>query len=231
VLRQCERGPSYEDQAIHRVQGDAEERVWQGVLRGLLPSPPAHVVDVSTGTGYLAFILAAAGYQGTGVEIADGMLRVALKKASETIGAPTFLGGDAMAPPLRPGSADVVVSRQVIWTLVDPACACASWFRLLRPGGRLVALHGSPRSTEQRLPKGVANPQWKGTWESRYTPDVLENLPLRHNPTLDPAIAPAKAAGFTDVRVVRLQAIEQFERENALRDLIWLALSATRPGA
>jgi ubiquinone/menaquinone biosynthesis C-methylase UbiE len=226
-----ERGPSYEDQAIHRVQGEAEERVWQDVLRGLLPSPPAHVVDVGTGTGYLAFILADAGYQVTGVEIADGMLGVAQKKASEMIGAPTFLSGDAMAPPLPPASADAIVSRQVIWTLVDPARACASWFRLLRPGGRLVAFHGSPSSTEQRLPKGVANPQWKQTWESRYTPDVLENLPLRHNPTLDPVVAPAKAAGFTDVSVVRLQVIEQFERENALRDLIWLALTATKPGA
>jgi SAM-dependent methyltransferase len=226
-----ERGPSYEDQAIHRVNGEAEERVWQDVLRGLLPAPPADVVDVGTGTGYLAFILAGAGYKVTGVEIADGMLGVAQQKASQAHGAPAFIKGDAMAPPLPPGSTDAVVSRQVIWTLVDPARAFKSWFSLLRPGGRVVAIHGSPRSTEQRLPKGVANTRWKEAWESRYTADVLEHLPLRHNPTLDPVLSPARAAGFTNVQVVRLETIETFEQQHELRDLIWLALTATRPAA
>src|SRR5579859_1430269 len=142
-----ERGATYEDQAIHRVQGEDEQRVWQQTLRDLLPAAPADVVDVGTGTGYLAFIVAAAGYQVTGVEIADGMLAVAQAKAREVTNAPTFVHGNAMDPPLPPSSADAVVSRQVIWTLVDPERAFRSWFNLLRPGGRVVAFHGSPQAT------------------------------------------------------------------------------------
>jgi len=224
-----ERGATYEDQAIHRVQGEAEQRVWRDVLSGLLPPAPADVVDVGTGTGYLAFIVASAGHHVTGVEIADGMLGVAQLKAAETPNPPAFVKGDAMDPPLPPASADAIVSRQVIWTLVDPARAFRSWFKLLRPGGRVVAFHGSPASTDDRLPNSVANPRWRDAWEKRYTPDVLENLPLRHNPTLDPVVEPARAAGFTNVEVVRLEAIEAFEKEQGLRDLIWLALTATRP--
>jgi len=224
-----ERGATYEDQAIHRVQDEAEQRVWQDTLRTLLPPPPAQVVDVGTGTGYLAFIVADAGYQVTGVEIADGMLGVAQAKAAAQPNSPTFIKGDAMDPPLPAASADALVSRQVIWTLVDPARALSSWFRLLRPGGRVVAFHGSPASQQDRLPNSVANPRWRDAWEKRYTPEVLANLPLRHNPTLDPVVEPARAAGFVDVEIVRLEAIESFEKQQGLRDLIWLALVGTRP--
>src|SRR5438067_8218230 len=101
-----ERGATYEDQAIHRIQGEADQRVWRDVLSRLLPAAPADVVDVGTGTGYLAFIVASAGHRVTGVEIADGMLRVAQQKAAGTPSPPTFVKGDAMDPPLPPASAD-----------------------------------------------------------------------------------------------------------------------------
>jgi SAM-dependent methyltransferase len=38
----------------HNVRDDAQRRVWLDVLRPVLPPPPADVLDVGTGTGFLA---------------------------------------------------------------------------------------------------------------------------------------------------------------------------------
>jgi SAM-dependent methyltransferase len=45
-------------------------------------------------------------------------------------------------PPLAPGSVDVVLARHLLWTLLDPHRALATWTRLLRPGGTWVLIEG-----------------------------------------------------------------------------------------
>src|SRR5215469_1631774 len=87
-----------------QIRNERELQVWMDVLRPLLPPPPADVVDLGTGRGFLALVFAALGHRSRGFDLADGMLEKAREVAASVPNPPTFEFGDAMAPPLAPAS-------------------------------------------------------------------------------------------------------------------------------
>ena len=121
---------------------DTERAAWTDVLRQMLPAPPCDLLDVGTGPGDVAWLCAALGHRATGIDRAEGMLAVARAIAPPPPPAipPTFLPGDAEAPPFPPTSFDVVASRFLLWTLLDPVAALSNWLAVLRPGGRMIAV-------------------------------------------------------------------------------------------
>ena len=60
-----------------------------------------------------------------------------------------MLLGDTVAPDFPEESFDVVVSRNLIWTLRQLDRAARGWRRVLRVGGRVVVLSGFSNSAEE----------------------------------------------------------------------------------
>jgi SAM-dependent methyltransferase len=209
------------------IRTDAELRVWMQVMQELLPPPPADVVDLGTGQGFLALVFAALGHHSRGFDLAEGMIVKAREYAAGVSNAPAFDFGDAMAPPLEPASVDVVAHRNVMWTLLDPARAFRNWFTILRPGGRLIALHGVHTASLGREPEGAHT--------ETYTDEIRARLlGIHRQATVEPALPFAREAGFIDVTVTRLTPIEEYEREleketHKPQEKTWLALTASRP--
>lgn len=118
-------------------------REWAAVFAKAVPTPPSRdVVDLGTGTGACALILAALGHRVTAVDGAVGMLEQARQNA-EAIGVHVgFVRGDVDDPGLPTSSWDVVCARNLFWTLPDPNRTLATIRSLLRPHGVLLFSDG-----------------------------------------------------------------------------------------
>src|SRR5579871_4058651 len=222
-----ERAASHQGAPHHAIEDEQQRQAWLGALAPLLPPAPADILDVGTGTGFLAFLLADLGHRVLGVDLSEGMLNdaraLAATRGSQSI--PTFRIGDAMDPPLPPSSIDVVSNRNVTWTLLDPRRALRNWFVLLRPGGRILAVH----HRTMRVGANVAYP-------------VQDDLPRLPDPTTgqaevttndarfsDSLVLLLQETGFVDARIVELQAVDAADAALGSDHLGWLAVTASRP--
>lgn len=131
----------FDDQPDHGLRDGTVRAAWWSLLSQLLPAPPARVLDLGSGTGSLAVLLAEQGYEVLGVDLAPRMVERAVRKAQDHAVHVDFRVGDA-AEPLVEGLFDVVLGRHVLWALSDPSAVVDHWLRLLAPAGVLVLVEG-----------------------------------------------------------------------------------------
>lgn len=118
---------------------DEISRRWLREMESRMPAGRAlDVLDAGTGTGYFAILLARAGHRVTGIDLTEAMLAEAEATARGCGVSPRFLHMDAQNTLFADASFDAVVTRNLTWTLPDPAQAYREWFRVLRPGGVLL---------------------------------------------------------------------------------------------
>ncbi|SDY34656.1 Methyltransferase domain-containing protein [Modestobacter sp. DSM 44400] len=101
--------------------------------------PQSRVVDVGTGTGFVAAGLADRVASVVGVDNSPAMLTV----AGETLRAlgldnVTLTEGELDALPLADDSMDVAVANMVLHHAPDPAAMLAEMARVVRPGGKVA---------------------------------------------------------------------------------------------
>lgn len=150
---------TYEEENIHywtnRASGysgvnqeelaSSQKTVWRGVISrriasrfpGKKPSQ-IRVLDVGTGPGFFAIILAELGYQVTAVDYTTSMLEEAKRNAGFLAKEIDFRQMNAEELSFPTASFDVLVTRNVTWNLPNPEKAYAQWMRVLTPGGLLL---------------------------------------------------------------------------------------------
>ena len=114
-------------------------RRWCRELGSLLPKKEnLRILDVGTGTGFFAVLLAQAGHEVEGVDLTPAMLEEARAIAAQRDLDIVFREMDAQALTYAEESFDVVLSRNLTGTLPEPERAYREWFRVLKPGGVLL---------------------------------------------------------------------------------------------
>lgn len=189
-------GPRYDSPDNVAAAGTDEYVHWLEALQDLLPAAPVEILDVGTGTGFVARLAAELGHRVTAIDLSAAMLQASTVRDGEP--AITFAVGDAVDPPFPEHSFDAVVSRSLLWTLREPARAFRSWWRLLRAGGRVVAIYGL-------APTG--GPSDAGP----YTPQTRAQLPALHLTDHRFLVQTATAAGFCDVITIPMQTLRGWE--------------------
>lgn len=111
----------------------ARRSIFRRILRECVPLPDdARILDIGPGSGVNLEVLRDHGT----VSVLDLDHESLLE--CRGAGAHHLVCGDAGAPPLQPGSIDLVCALDVLEHLADDTAALAAWRELLRPGGRLL---------------------------------------------------------------------------------------------
>ena len=123
---------------------DARQTMWRAKLLDLLGKQfperepkEIKILDVGTGPGFFAILLAEAGYQVTAIDYTEEMLKEAQQNACGLEECIVWKTGDAQALDVENNSFDAIVTRNVTWNLPRPDLAYKEWLRVLKPGGML----------------------------------------------------------------------------------------------
>jgi len=112
------RGAATYDQDIgHGGMTDRLHDYWLQLLRRVVGPAPLTIVDVGSGTGFLAVLLAELGHHVQGVDLSPEMLHYARQRAERAGVTVQFETGDATALPQPDSSVDVAISRHLFWTM------------------------------------------------------------------------------------------------------------------
>lgn len=237
-----DRAATFDQDPGHRIGAGAERAAWLSLFRRHLGAAEGRrLLDLASGTAEIALLCHELGFRVTGLDWAEPMLARARAKAAAAGASISFLQADAERTMLPPASQDVIVTRHLVWTLVDPAAAFAEWFRVLAPGGRLLIVDGdfvAKSWTERLLGRlfGQVRRPVEGGMPDRHAA-ILSRVHFSTGARAEAVAALLRAAGFTAVRIEtgfgpihRAQARQVGWRMSLLRRCQHrYAISATKP--
>lgn len=143
----------YEDDthavAILRAESRLKVQYVLGVLAENGVKPPAKILDVACGAGFLSIPLAEAGYEVRGIDLSAGSLAAAAKRGTHLPNL-AFAHENALQLEAPDASYDAVLLMDFLEHVTEPEAAVREAARALKPGGVMV-FHTFNRTPVARL--------------------------------------------------------------------------------
>jgi demethylmenaquinone methyltransferase/2-methoxy-6-polyprenyl-1,4-benzoquinol methylase len=183
-----------------------QDRRWKRRLIDLAaPRPGTRALDLATGTGDIAFALAARGARVVGLDITFRMIELARGKGARDFPALWFLVGDMQALPFPSASFDIVTTGYGLRNVPNLTTAIEEIGRVLTPGGQVLSLDFNRPSNRIVRSAYLAYLTVVGAvlgWILHRDPDTYRYIPasIRQYPGADAVARLFEARGFTGVR-------------------------------
>ncbi|WP_033070225.1 class I SAM-dependent methyltransferase [Thalassospira australica] len=137
------RAATFDEQPGHEIFSETERVAWHALFeRHFGKGDGRKALDLASGTGVISHLMHDLGFAVTGMDWSEAMLEKARAKSKQRGSKIRFLLGDAERTLEDDDSYDVIITRHLVWTLVDPVAAFTEWFRVLKPGGKLLIVDG-----------------------------------------------------------------------------------------
>lgn len=132
------RATDFKNQSIAEMQNERYGE-WIELIQQQLPQHKVlKVLDIGTGSGYMAMLLASLGHQVIGVDLCEEMIAAA-KEANQALKLNCeFFQQDAEKLSFAPESFDVIITRNLTWTLPHLEEDYQLWYTFLKAGGLLI---------------------------------------------------------------------------------------------
>ncbi|MGH8904378.1 MAG: class I SAM-dependent methyltransferase [Egibacteraceae bacterium] len=203
---------TYDRAPSHGAASALERAAWTTALRRALPEPPARVLDVGAGTGFLSLLAARLGHEVTALDLSPAML-AQLSTAADREGLKIrAVEGPAHEPPQGPF--DAVIERHLLWVLPQPSAALTAW-RAVAPGGLLALFEGlwgaadpaqaRRRQARELLRKARRRP---ADHHASFDPEIKDILPFGRGIHPNQLVEAVTAAGWPAPSVERLRDVE-----------------------
>jgi ubiquinone/menaquinone biosynthesis C-methylase UbiE len=116
-----------------------KKQAWTDIiLENAGKSTKMKILDVGTGPGFFAIIMSQAGHDVTAIDCTEAMLAEAKANAKNAGITADFRVSDGQKLEFDNESFDLIISRNVAWTLIDARQAYSEWQRVLKPDGKIV---------------------------------------------------------------------------------------------
>lgn len=177
----AKRSESFREQRRKELNSPLAERWLREIKKKLPVEKKLKILDVGCGSGFFSILLAREGHEVTGTDLTPEMIVNSKQLAKEEKVSCRFLVMDAEKLEFEDNSFDLVISRNLTWTLPHVKEAYAEWMRVLKEDGILLnfdANYGLDDCTDtSKLPENHAH-HMLGEEMMRECEEIKRQLPI-----------------------------------------------------
>ncbi len=132
--------PHHYDTVVAVMSFSQDPRWRRALVDAVAPAPGMRILDVATGTGMVAFALAARGAEVVGLDQSEAMLgaaRARLQRTPQLASRLSFMLGEAEALPFADGEFDALSFTYLLRYVDDPRATMRELARVVKPCGRI----------------------------------------------------------------------------------------------
>lgn len=135
-----ERSNEFCDLRMSELSSNKKELWFQEIKRNIdnINDSKFNILDIGTGTGFFSIILSSLGHNVTGIDLSENMINNANKTARLLGYDIDFRVMDAQNLDFEDKTFDIIITRNLTWTLPNVCEAYKEWHRVLKENGKLI---------------------------------------------------------------------------------------------